>query len=271
MSKESNAYILGTDYEELQRLGLQHQIWASEAHTGWDIAKFTQGMNLLDLGCGPGFCTKELSYITGSDGSIIAIDKSETYIEHLKKIKELYDIQVTPICADFNQMELTPDSLDGGYCRWAMAWIPNPKEILSKVKIALKKGGKFVIHEYYDWSTHQAHPNMPNLNKAIAGCLQSFNESEGNIDIGRELPNIFEEIGMKVISIRPMTKLATPSDLKWHWPKSFYKSYLPRIAEMGYITPDEAELAWEECLELEKNPNSTIFCPYMVEVIAEKI
>ena len=63
--KEQNAYILGTDKEELHRLGIQHQVWASEAQKGWTLAGFTAGQTLLDLGCGPGFCTKELAMITG--------------------------------------------------------------------------------------------------------------------------------------------------------------------------------------------------------------
>jgi len=35
--KEKNAYILGTDKEEFNRLGIQHQVWASEAQKGWEL------------------------------------------------------------------------------------------------------------------------------------------------------------------------------------------------------------------------------------------
>jgi hypothetical protein len=37
-NQEENAYILGTDEQELYRLGLQHQVWASEAQKGWNLA-----------------------------------------------------------------------------------------------------------------------------------------------------------------------------------------------------------------------------------------
>ena len=63
MKKEEGAYILGTDWQELHRLGVQHQIWAMEAHNGWLNAGFTAGHTLLDLGCGPGFCTTEMAFI----------------------------------------------------------------------------------------------------------------------------------------------------------------------------------------------------------------
>ena len=55
---------------------------------------------------------------------------------------------------DFNQMQLEDNSLDGAYCRWAMAWISNPEEIIQKVYKALKPGGRFVFHEYFHWMTH---------------------------------------------------------------------------------------------------------------------
>jgi ubiquinone/menaquinone biosynthesis C-methylase UbiE len=78
--KEQDAYILGTDTQELHRLGVQHQVWAEEAQHGWQLAKFRAGQTLLDLGCGPGFCTKELAYIAGETGKIIGVDLSPNYI-----------------------------------------------------------------------------------------------------------------------------------------------------------------------------------------------
>ncbi|NND24758.1 MAG: methyltransferase domain-containing protein [Flavobacteriaceae bacterium] len=269
--KESNAYILGTDVEELHRLGLQHQVWASEAQLGWHNGNFSAGQTLLDLGCGPGFCTKELAFVVGNEGKVIGVDRSEHFIHFLNKTKDLYNLNIEAIHSDFNKLSLSDNSLDGMYCRWALAWIPNPKEILEKVKRALKPGARMVVHEYYDWSTHQTEPFKRHLAKGIAACIRSFKESEGEIDIGRELPNMFSEMGMKVIGVRLMSKLGIPGNLEWQWPKSFYKSYFPRLKELGYLTEVEVEKALLDFSELEKNPNTTLFCPILVEVVAEKI
>ncbi len=69
-------YILGTDPKELERLGYQHSIWAAEAVQAWKTAGITRGSTVLDLGAGPGFCTAELSHLVGSEGKVIAVDKS---------------------------------------------------------------------------------------------------------------------------------------------------------------------------------------------------
>ncbi len=270
MSIESNAYILGTYDDELYRLGLQHQVWASEAQRGWRTAGFTAGMHLLDLGCGPGFCTKELGFIAGPTGSVTGVDRSAHYIHYLEEVSRLHGLNIDGLLADFDQMELEANHYDGMYCRWAMAWIDNPQEILTKVYRALKPGGKMVLHEYYDWSTHQTEPVMPHLSQAIAACLKSFKTPPGDIDIGRHLPTLLSDIGMKVSSKRLMSKIATPQSIEWHWPKSFYLTYFPRLVEMGYLDQETMDGTLRDLDQLEQSDNSTLFCPILIEVIAEK-
>lgn len=226
MEKEQ-AYILGTDEKELFRLGLQHQVWAEEAQRGWRLANFRTGQTLLDLGCGPGYCTKELAFLVGKAGKVIGIDKSISYIEFLKEVTSKYNLNIDAIQSDFDEMQLEPESLDGLYCRWALAWIPNPKEILQKVVTALKPGGKMVIQEYYDWSLLQTEPPKKALSKGIAMALKSFKDTNNEVDIGRYLPMMLPEIGMKVFGFRPLAKIATIENGIWQWPRTFFSKLLP--------------------------------------------
>ena len=263
-------YILGTNEKELTRLELQHKVWASEAKRGWDFADFKSGHTILDLGCGPGYCTKELAYIVGEKGKAIGVDRSDAFIKHLQQIKQSTQLSIEPYLTEFDTLLLDPNSLDGVYCRWALAWIPNPKEILSKIKDAMKPRGKIVAHEYFNFSTHQTKPERPALKKAIGAALKSIQESNFEINVGSFLPQYFEEIGMKIINTRLMPKLGTPGSIVWEWPKTWYQSYFPRLVSMGYLNNKEVEDAIRDIKELEKLPYSTLCCPLMVEVIAEK-
>ncbi len=271
-TNEQNAYILGTDREELHRLGVQHQVWAEEAQRGWANAGFSAGHTILDLGCGPGFCTKELAYIVGDEGKVIAVDRSKNYIDFIDHLNTIHQLPIETVLADFYDLELSPNSLDGMYCRWALAWLSEPERVLAKVKNALKPGGKMVMHEYYDWKTHQTEPQLPALNKAIAAALKSFKETnDGDIDVGRYLPRLLADVGLKVTHIRLMSKVARPNEFIWQWPKTYYQTYFPRLVELNYLTIEEVEQAFRDLAQIEQDPNATLCCPLMVEVIAEKV
>lgn len=267
--QESNAYILGTEAAELHRLGLQHQVWSSEAIKAWEIAGFTAGQTLLDLGSGPGFCSTEMAYIAGESGKVIAVDKSAHYIDFLDSITRHLSLNIETQCCDFEDMQLTPNSIDGIYDRWALAWVTNPKQILRLLHGALKKGGVMITQEYFDWSTLQTEPEIPALAKGIAAALQSLRD-QNDIDVGRKLPAYFEELGYEVISTRPLAKMATPNQFTWQWPKSFFTIYFPKLVAAGYLSAAEVEEALAAFDELESRPGATIFTPTMREVIARK-
>lgn len=269
---EKNAYVLGTEQAELHRLGLQHQVWATEARKGWILGEFTEGSTILDLGCGPGFCSRDLAYMVGAEGKVIGVDKSQAYIDFLTKLKNLHGLNMDLHCCDFDQMELEPESLDGAFCRWALAWIPNPEEIIQKVIRALKPGGAFVVQEYYNWATFDTEPRLKNLNDiAKPKILKSFQDADGDINIGRRIPEIFSNNDLEVISSRPMTKMATPDQLTWQWPQSFLEIYIPKLTDMGLLTKAEVENALSDLEDLTHNPDATFFCPAMIEVVGVKM
>jgi len=81
--KEENEYVLGTECDELARLGLQHQLWLEQAAAAWERAGFHRGQNLLDVGCGPGFATLDLAQRVGPRGNVVAVDISRRFLTHL--------------------------------------------------------------------------------------------------------------------------------------------------------------------------------------------
>ncbi|MBR9859812.1 methyltransferase domain-containing protein [bacterium] len=268
--KQSEEYILGTDADELHRLGVQHQVWASEAQKGWELANFREGQTLLDLGCGPGFCSTELGYLVGQSGKVLAIDRSETYINYLNKISEYHSLNIETRQSLFSELKLEPNSLDGVFSRWVLGWVEGADEVLQELYKALKPGGKIVLQEYYNWSSHAVYPQKPAMTHAINTALKSFKDLESELDIGNSLPQTLSAMGMEIVNLRLLPKLGTPENSVWQWPKTFYETYFPKLVENGYLSQAEMQNAFAELSELEATPGAMICCPLMVEVIAAK-
>ena len=266
---DTNAYILGTDNQELLRLDIQHKVWQSETKKGWSLAGFKEGQTLLDLGSGPGSCSLELADIVGPSGNIVAIDRSQSFINHLSELANNFNLPIETIHSDFDSMKLVDNSLDGMFCRWALAWVSNPKEIIGKITKAVKPGGILVFHEYFDWSTHHIYPETKNLMSAITAALNSFKESDSEIDVGAFIPGYLDSFGASIVSTRLMPKLASPNSDIWKWPKTFYESYFPRLIDMGYLKKQTVESAFAELKDLESLHYARLACPLMIEVIAE--
>lgn len=271
MLEENKEYVLGTEALELHRLGVQHQVWSTEANIAWKNAGFTAGMTLLDLGCGPGFCTQELAFIAGKSGHVIGVDLSLDYINFLKRVSQLHGLNIETICADFMDMDLKENSIDGVYTRWALAWLPDVEAVLNKVIRAMKPGATIAIQEYYDWSLLQTEPYRAHLYHATRQALESLGDLGGDVNIGRRLPSILSTLGVEVISTRPMTKQARAHEHEWNWPKSFLSIYLPKLVGMGRLTQEQVDLALEELRGLEEVPGATIQTPLMIEVVGRKV
>lgn len=266
---KEKAYVLGTDVQELHRLGVQHQVWSAEARRAWETAEFSAGQRILDLGSGPGFCSTELAYITGKNGQVTAVDQSQIYINFLEAQANLHGLNINTVCSSFDEMELADDSLDGVYSRWALAWVNNAEEIIEKVVKAMTPGAVFVAHEYYDWKTFQSEPELPAFNKALNSALKSMGDAGGNINIGRKLAELFTNAGLEVIATRPMNKMAFPDDLSWQWPKTYCEIYFKKLVP-AYLSEKEVEDALMDLKVLENHVGASILCPSMVEVIAAK-
>ena len=82
--------------------------------------------------------------MAGEKGRVIGIDKSEHFIDFLQKVTNQFSLNIEAQCADFDTMQLSNNSLDGIYCRWALAWISNPQEIINKLHKTLNKSNKYV-------------------------------------------------------------------------------------------------------------------------------
>lgn len=264
-------YVLGTDDDELTRLGFQHQLWLAQAVRGWERAGFGPGDTLLDVGCGPGYVSFDLSRLVGSLGQVVAVDMSQRFIQHLRAQTQARGIHnITTRVGDVGQLELAEQSVDGAYARWVLCFVENPSAVVAAVARALKPGSAFVVHDYFNYEAAVVAPKDEIFDHIFRVVAESFRIRKGNPNVGSHVPAMMAGSGLEVREVNPLIRIARPRTALWKWPETFFKNYLPVLIEMGLINETEKE-TFERTWEERSKDAGAFFCtPPMIEVIGIK-
>jgi len=262
-------YLLGTHDEEIARLGLQHRVWRPRALDAWRRAGFSVGQTLLDVGCGPGHASLDLAEIVGPSGKIVAIDRSRRFLDALEAGCRRRGLEnVTPVELDLDEAALPAVGADGAWCRWALAFVKRPRDLLARLRAALRPGGVLVAHEYLDYSTWRLAPRSPEFEEFVRVVIESWRASGGEPDIGLDLPRWLAELGLEVLSLQPIVDVVTPANFVWEWPKAFVGAGLHRLVELGRLSAPRAAEIEAAFTAAEASPGTLMVTPAVLEVIA---
>jgi len=269
---EQQDYILGTEAAEIERLRFQHEVWSAAAYNVWQSAGVRAGDRMLDLGCGPGFTTTALAGLVGPKGHVLARDQSPRFLEILEaECARLGSKHIEPSLGPVEDLELDSGSLDGAYARWLFCWLRDPGEVLGRVAFGLRSGGVIALQEYIDWGAMALLPPSPIFDRAVQACMRSWHEGEGTIDIGAYLPALAEQQGLRVESVRPISRIGRVGSLEWRWIEQFLWSYLPKLVEAGIFSEGDWSAFCDEWAGASKSGTGLIQTPTMADIILRKI
>jgi SAM-dependent methyltransferase len=262
-------YVLGTQDEEIARLGLQHRVWRPRALAAWRRAGFNVGQTLLDVGSGPGHASLDLAELVGPTGRVFAIDRSRRFLDAVLAACRTRGLaNVTTVEQDLDDAKLPEIDADGAWCRWVFAFLKKPRELLARLQGALKPGAVLVAHEYLDYSTWRLAPRSSAVEEFVRVVIEAWRASGGEPDRGLDLPGWLSECGFECRSLRPIVDVVAPSNFVWQWPKAFVHSGLRRLVELGHLTEDRSDAIAHAFAAAESAPGVLMVTPAVLEVIA---
>ncbi|MBI4885849.1 MAG: methyltransferase domain-containing protein [Acidobacteria bacterium] len=264
-------YVLGTNDEEIQRLGLQHRVWRPTMLACWQRAGITVGSRVLDVGAGPGYATLDLAGIVGPTGQVIAVERSSRFVQAARAACQArgYD-HVQLIEADLMSDAMPAQQMDAVWCRWVASFVSSPATLVTRIAAAVRPGGVAVFHEYVDYATWRLAPRRAAVEDFVQHVMESWRASGGEPDIALQLPQMLADSGFTVRSTTPRVFCVSPRDHIWHWPASFISLNLKRLVELGRVDAQWALAVEREVAAAAAAPETLMVTPMVLEIIAER-
>jgi arsenite methyltransferase len=117
------------------------------------------GDSVLDVGCGPGFYSRELIDQVGPQGSVTGIDQSPQMLAVAKRRSEAFG-NARFEEGDATALPVESDAFDGALSVQVLEYVGDISAALSEMRRALRPGGRVVIWDV-DWATVSWHSEDP--------------------------------------------------------------------------------------------------------------
>jgi len=145
---------------------LRRAIQPPEQVVGWmDIRP---GLQVLELGPGPGTFTFEAAKLAGPDGHVYAVDIQPPMIARLEaELRRRGVSNVSPKVASAYELPMPDKSIDRAFLITVLCEIPDRQRALAEIKRVLKPDGLLAVGEFlFD-------PDYPRRRTVIAWCRQA--------------------------------------------------------------------------------------------------
>ncbi|HEX8527377.1 methyltransferase domain-containing protein [Allosphingosinicella sp.] len=262
-------YVLGTEADEIERLGVQHRVWRPRMLEGWTRSGIGPGDTVVDVGAGPGYASVDLAQVVGPSGRVIAVERSRRFLESLRDRAASLDLgNIEAIEHDVSELPFGEAIADFAWCRWLISFVADRPRTVRHIAAALKPGGVATFHEYADYGAWQMIPPDPDIGRFRDLVVRSWREAGGEPDVGLTLPVWLAEAGLEIVEARPMIQIARRGDPIWEWPAAFVATNARRLRELGYVGEEEAE---QLAGALDRAaPGALMITPLVVEIVARK-
>ena len=263
-------YPLGTTDAELERLRFQHEVWGPRTRAFLDRIGVRRGARVLDLGCGPGFVAFELAERVGPTGTVVALDESPRWIEHVEAECERLGLrQVRAVRSRIQDADLEPSSFDLVFARWVLSFLPSPGAVAARLARALADGGALAFQDY----NHEGislFPESQGFRAIVRATRAMYAKTGGDTFVAGKASAILRQAGLEPGSIESNVLCGGPSTPVFRWAALFFPHFSESMERQGLLTAAERSRFLEEWAERERDPDALFFSPIVVDAVGWK-
>ncbi len=257
-------YVLGTSDHELARLELQQEVWGEITAGFLDRLELGPGARVLDVGCGPGLLLDAFQQRVGSGGSILAVDESERWCEHVQELVARRGWKNVEVVRSAVQ-ELDPEAgaCDVIFMRWVLGFLDDPEAILRRLVPCLAPGGRLALMDY----NHEGvslFPESEGFRAAVRATRALYASRGGDPWILGRVPELFRRVGLEAHTFEPYVIAGGPGSPAFRWADAFFPFHVEHMAAGGLLSDEERRTFQEEWAQRRANPDAVFFSPIVV-------
>lgn len=202
-----DTYIHGYDQRESRRLQDQASTLIELLHSD---TSYPEGSHVLEAGCGVGAQTVTLAQ-NSPHADITSVDISEASIALARKrVESAGFTNVKFRQADIFHLPFEEASFDHVFVCFVLEHLPNPTDILVRLKKVIKPGGSITVIEG-DHGSVYFYPDSNEAHRAIQCQIELQKKAGGNALIGRELYPLLTNAGFDSVRVSPRMVYVDPS------------------------------------------------------------
>ncbi len=177
--------------------------WAREAEVLSRLG-LTDGMDVLDLGCGPGFVTEELLRAFPAS-RVVAVDLDAAMASHTAaRLGPDAPDRLTVLTSSAINLDLDDECLDFALARLLFQHLASPELAVREVHRLLRPGGAFAIIDIDDAVGGIVDPPIPSLATFSTKVAQLQANRGGNRYVGRLLWRLLQQAGFESLAVTPI-------------------------------------------------------------------
>ena len=221
-------------------------------------AGVSEGMRILDVGCGSGDVSFLLCDLVGRGGEIIGVDHDAAAIAIAVARQRTAGHAPTFLEGDLLELPDSIGSFDAIVGRRVLMYQPDAVATIRALSSCLRPGGIMIFQEH-DTTMAPASVEPFPLHEKAQRWLQQMLACEGaDLHIGFNLHGIFTRAGLTVESVRAECLVQTP-DAPYSL-GAIVRACLPRIIALGVASTEEVEIeTLQERLDQERSASSGIY------------
>ena len=194
---------------------LRSHRWRTAANSaGYLLPRLRPGLDLLDVGCGPGSLTADLARHV-APGRVIAIDSAVAPLDEARAAAAAAGVEVEVYEGDAYAIDLPDDSVDIVHAHQVLQHVADPVAMLREMARVCRPGGLVAVRDA-DYAAMSWAPASAAMDRWMDIYRATARSNGGDPDAGRSLLGWAHSAGLADVTASASTWcFATPEDRQW--------------------------------------------------------